>query len=189
MLPPRLVRLKGNMDISTWTLTVVGIGVSLTALLFSVLQYLNTRGRPKRVVIRRALYSGLGISIVLYLVGLGILSNRPARITATTESAVAVDIAPLQSTTNDAIAPQPQRSTSLEPFEVTVPRRTTTNAPATDSELTLAYGYERLGSVLHVKPEMPYLSLLSRGGPIQGLRSSFRWTYPELSVKVSTTRR
>ena len=55
------------------------------------------------------------------------------------------------------------------------------------SETTLSYSYDRTEQGIQIRPEMPYLSLLARGGPIRDREPSdspFKWQYPKLSVKV-----
>jgi hypothetical protein len=60
--------------------------------------------------------------------------------------------------------------------------------PHATGDLRLTYSYERLGKKIVIKPDMPYLSLLSQGGPIRGLQywwSPFQWQFPNLSVKIN----
>lgn len=59
--------------------------------------------------------------------------------------------------------------------------------PDSPSDLTLTYTYEREGDKVLIKPEMPYLTRLSQGGPITGIDywwSPFKWQFPKLSVKI-----
>ena len=51
-------------------------------------------------------------------------------------------------------------------------------------ELKVSYDYERIGDKVQIKYQMPYLSLLSKGGPIVGMKASFEKTAPSLSIKV-----
>lgn len=56
-------------------------------------------------------------------------------------------------------------------------------------ESTLKYVYERIDDTLRIKYELPYLALLSSGGPIQSfsrisINSKFTWQYPKLAFKV-----
>lgn len=61
----------------------------------------------------------------------------------------------------------------------------------TSDDCTLRYSYDRNDNKILIKPEMPYLSLLSQGGPILGLSylwsQPFKWQYPKLSVKLVNT--
>ncbi|GEM_PF-4345966 len=55
------------------------------------------------------------------------------------------------------------------------------------SSLTLSYRYERIGDSILIKPQVPYLDSLSKGGPIKGINymwSPFNWKFPELSIKI-----
>src|SRR6266571_3880447 len=59
--------------------------------------------------------------------------------------------------------------------------------PHASSDRTLTYSYERVDKKIWIKPQMPYLDLLSAGGPIAGLDywwSPFSWQFPKLSVKI-----
>ncbi len=53
-------------------------------------------------------------------------------------------------------------------------------------DLTLKYSYERMKEGVWIKPDMPYLSLLAKGGPITTIFDEipFLWQFPKLSVKV-----
>lgn len=54
-------------------------------------------------------------------------------------------------------------------------------------EMTLAYSYGHTEQGIQIRPEMPYLSLLARGGPVRDRMfsdSPFKWQFPKLSVKV-----
>lgn len=59
--------------------------------------------------------------------------------------------------------------------------------------VTLDYSYGRTEQGIQVRPEMPYLTLLERGGPIRDLffsDSPFKWQFPKLSIKaVNNTNR
>jgi endonuclease YncB( thermonuclease family) len=49
----------------------------------------------------------------------------------------------------------------------------------------LQYSYRRIGDVIEVSPDAPYLSLLFKGGPIRKSDHGFRkWSFPKLSVKI-----
>jgi len=53
------------------------------------------------------------------------------------------------------------------------------------SETTVRYYYDRHDDVLEIDYELPYLSLLMKGGPIRPLPSlGFSWWFPKLSIKV-----
>jgi len=41
-------------------------------------------------------------------------------------------------------------------------------------EFTLTYDYDRAGDTINITPTLPYFSLLSRGGPISGIR--YEWS-------------
>lgn len=168
------------MDTATWTLTALGFAVSLTALVFSVLQYVNGRGHPKRLVVKQSLLFSLGLSVAVYLVGLAafVVPNP-----SPSKGQVDIDVTPRPrlAATRDSSA---EAAGKEETLDVTVDSRTIEDGSRVDPQLLLTYDYERSDGALSVTPRMPYLSLLSRGGPVQGLNEAFRWQYPELSIKV-----
>ena len=56
-----------------------------------------------------------------------------------------------------------------------------------DPEFTLTYDYDRVDGKIVVTPKMPYLSRVSEGGPVVGIRyewSPFAWQFPKLSIKI-----
>jgi len=52
------------------------------------------------------------------------------------------------------------------------------------SENTVTYSYDRTGDTVQIKPEIPYLSLLKSGGPIDE-SGKFPLQFPKLSVKLA----
>ncbi|MCP4407388.1 MAG: hypothetical protein GY807_06430, partial [Gammaproteobacteria bacterium] len=57
------------------------------------------------------------------------------------------------------------------------------------SDLTARYEYQRAEDILMISYEMPYLSLVDQGGPVEGMdvwwNEPFTWEFPELSVKIA----
>lgn len=56
-----------------------------------------------------------------------------------------------------------------------------------DAEFTVNYAYERKEGSIQIRPQMPYLTRLASGGPVQGKRywySPFQWQFPKLSIKA-----
>jgi hypothetical protein len=75
-------------------------------------------------------------------------------------------------------------SSQMVPVAVQTPAANTYRS--TRDELT--YTYERVGDNIGIKPQMEYLSVLARGGPIYP--AGLWWAFPKLSVKiVNNTRR
>jgi hypothetical protein len=56
-----------------------------------------------------------------------------------------------------------------------------------EPDFTLTYDYDRVDGKIIVTPKMPYLLMLSKGGPISGIDywwSAFAWQFPKLSIKI-----
>src|SRR5205085_10406646 len=51
------------------------------------------------------------------------------------------------------------------------------------SDTTLKYTYDRIGNVLLIKPEMPYLKSMLAGELVKSI-NAYDWQFPKLSVKV-----
>lgn len=58
------------MNLLNWTFTLISIGISWIALLFALFQYLKKRGSPKKVVVGKTMFWGIGTIAVLYIVGI-----------------------------------------------------------------------------------------------------------------------
>lgn len=64
------------MNLTNWTITILGIGISLLALIFSLFQYFNKRGGSKVHVLRKSLFWGAFILLVFYLSGYWVIVNN-----------------------------------------------------------------------------------------------------------------
>lgn len=58
------------MSLLNWTFTLIGIGVSLIALLFALFQYTNKEGSHKTRAVKKSMYLGTGVLLVFYIIGI-----------------------------------------------------------------------------------------------------------------------
>ena len=58
------------MNLLNWTITAIGIGISLIALLFALFQYTNKTGSPKSRVVKKSMYLGICALLVFYTIGI-----------------------------------------------------------------------------------------------------------------------